>query len=222
MKKILLIIGIIFLISSCWTKTINKDLWSIPEESNSIKKVETIKNNNINPNFKETYKKLKKLEKLGLSNEEINSLNEYLDSIFLNKIIFSAIEKKDIKECYKLDKNNINACIMSFAIEANNLNKCKQINNTESIIDCENTIIKIKSEESLDPKICDQLNISKYDKDEWKDIIQSCKNDIYIKKAKKELNPKECEKIPNKEKEIKAICIQEVNSEKLYRKPETN
>ena len=219
MKKIIILLALSVLISSCWVKQeINKTVNKISVEN----KVETqeniawdienpwIENNKITVSDLE--KNISKLKNIKVWSEDLRLLNEQIIWIFNNSITSEAIKKLDVNICDKSDKNYSDNCKMQVLREIWDAEKCSIFSETGALNNCKNEILKTNAEKKLDENICDKLIDNSPEKFE----INSCKNRVLEQKAIKNLDSNVCKKIT--EKSQIDMCIENVKMEKENKK----
>lgn len=225
MKKILITISLLLILSSCWSNnlsdsgSLNNDSLSSNESSQNIEP----ENNIIT--IKEVKEKFSKLES-ELTNDKnlLVDFDMYLSSMLEQTINKKALKKLDIKICSELWKDYLidnckNSIILEKWKQAKNSEICTEsYTNTWEIVNCSNSLNNLLARDNKDIKFCDLI------KTEDGFLENECKNSVYSEQAREKLDITICNKISDvwfKEmctmdikmlKEMKAAESQNINT----------
>lgn len=213
MKKIIIISLSLLILTSCGGEKQENIKEAKTNNSTWINKVQE-KNidNNIDEEEIKTFSKVensfKKLKNIEISEEDLQLLDETVNSIYNSNIINKATESNDTNLCSKLEENYKNNCVNNVILSSKDEKQCEILSKTGAINNCKNGIRQDIAYEKLDEKLCDEMIDESNDKSE----INSCKNRILEEKAIKNLDIRLCDKI--NDESIKDICKDMVEMEK--------
>ncbi len=218
MKKIILFIGLLIFLASCGqtqqgsSTTSSSQLLSWTTQEMKIKQLsqekEVLQKQTQKNYFQELKNKISKLEKLGVSQEELQIINDQL-----NYFIDKQIEKKALENISICEQaSNSQKCIETIAIKKSDSLLCERLINPEIKTRCINKIVEQKAKASLDEKLCLKI----IDTTQEKILQKSCQDKIIFEKALKNKNINLCYKIFKQTE--KEICKQEVKMLKQIEK----
>lgn len=216
MKKIIILTLAIFILASCGQnsnnvvkKTWEKNIQVVKQKDHIVEKnKKNIIDNNSEKTISDIKKSLEKLETVKVSGDDLQMINDNINSIYNSSIIKKALESNDIKICSKLDTNNKKNCEKKVIVKLWDVNKCSNLTWTWEINNCRNKIFEIQANNKMDETICDNI----IDNSEEKFQINNCRYWILQEKAIKTLDVKMCNKIS--EEGIKQMCSEIVKNEK--------
>ncbi len=175
-----------------------------------IKKEETKKKRKIFPKLE---KNIKKLKQTNISSEEVEQINQAVESAVVKAVSETATTTDNIEVCNALDENFIEGCKKEVILEnAESDSECEQLSESGSVDSCKNTFHESQALEESNVALCDRiLNPA------W---ILACKNRVFLNIAKVSLDESVCEQLS--ETFEKQECKRQIKTEIQLKKEHDN